>query len=194
MTISTPALILVTGPSRSGKSEWAERLAVQTGLAVVYVATAHSDPSDPEWQARIAKHQQRRPPDWKTLSIPVELASTIRAAQPDEVLVVDALGTWLANMLEQDDPAWQDSLAELRQALCARSASVILVAEEVGWGVVPAYPLGRLFRDRLGELTRTVGAIATTVYLVTAGHVLNLSQLGHPLDPSPRSPNENSDP
>lgn len=178
----TPSLILVTGPSRSGKSEWAERLAAQMGQSVVYVATAQENPADPEWQARIAKHQKRRPAEWKTLAVPVTLAETIQTAQPHEVLVVDALGTWLANVVEQDEAIWRATLTELLQALSARPASVILVAEEVGWGVVPAYPLGRVFRDRLGELTRSIGAIATTVYLVTAGHVLNLSQLGHPLD------------
>jgi len=62
-----------------------------------------------------------------------------------------------------------------------RSSQVIFVAEETGWGVVPAYQLGRTFRDRLGGLVRRLGAVADTVYLITGGHVLNLSQLGHPL-------------
>ncbi|MGF1515046.1 MAG: bifunctional adenosylcobinamide kinase/adenosylcobinamide-phosphate guanylyltransferase [Elainellaceae cyanobacterium] len=177
--------VLVTGPARSGKSEWAEAIALgrqRAGQQVVYVATALTTPDDPEWQARIAQHQQRRPPEWACLEVPVALAAAIQRARPDECLLVDSLGTWLANLLEQDEAAWGQTLGELRQALHDASGDVILVAEEVGWGVVPSYPIGRQFRDRLGQVTRSVGAIADETYLVTAGHVLNLSQLGMPLD------------
>jgi adenosylcobinamide kinase / adenosylcobinamide-phosphate guanylyltransferase len=174
-------LVLVTGPARSGKSEWAEHLAVQSGQPVVYVATAYCDPTDLEWQARIAAHQQRRPPQWKTLSVPVELAATIQAADETECLLVDSLGTWLANVLEQDEPTWQQTVTVLLHSLQAAQSQIILVAEETGWGVVPAYPIGRTFRDRLGQLVRQISAIANPVYLVTAGYVLNLSQIGSPL-------------
>jgi len=174
----SPQLILITGPSRSGKSEWAERLALQSQKAVVYVATAQTDPSDLEWQERILNHQQRRPVEWKTLNEPMHLARTIQAAAPTECLLVDSLGTWLANVLEQTATEWAATLNHLLHALRHRTCDLILVAEETGWGVVPAYPTGRRFRDRLGELTRCVGAIAHPVYLVTGGYVLNLSQLG----------------
>jgi adenosylcobinamide kinase/adenosylcobinamide-phosphate guanylyltransferase len=69
----------------------------------------------------------------------------------------------------------------LLDSLAPIAGTVIFVAEETGWGVVPAYPIGRLFRDRLGELVRKLGIIANPVYLVTGGHVLNLSVLGSPL-------------
>ena len=71
--------------------------------------------------------------------------------------------------------------SELLERLRSSLAHVILVAEETGWGVVPAYPSGRLFRDRLGMLSRQIGSISDTVYLVTGGHVLNLSELGRKL-------------
>ncbi len=171
-------LILVTGPARSGKSEWAEQLAAQSEKAVIYVATAQLDPDDAEWQARIALHQQRRPSNWKTLSVPVDLAATIQAASVTECLLIDSLGTWLANLLEQDEATWQQTCETLLDSFKQTTAQIIVVAEETGWGVVPAYPLGRTFRDRLGKLTRQIGAIANPVFLVTGGHVLNLSQLG----------------
>jgi adenosylcobinamide kinase / adenosylcobinamide-phosphate guanylyltransferase len=174
-------ITLVTGPCRSGKSEWAEGLATQSGKSVIYVATAQSDPEDMEWQNRIAQHQQRRPTHWKTLAIPVEIAVTIRSTDASECLLVDSLGTWLANCLEQDEVVWQQTVQSLLTSLEHTSSSIILVAEETGWGVVPAYPMGRLFRDRLGSLTRQVGAIAHTVYLVTAGYALDLTHLGTPL-------------
>jgi adenosylcobinamide kinase / adenosylcobinamide-phosphate guanylyltransferase len=177
----TPKIILVTGPARSGKSEWAESLAMQSQKNITYVATAQLNPDDREWQARIEQHRQRRPESWKTLQVPVELARTIQDSTVSDCLLIDSLGTWLANLLEQDAEVWQKTLEILLQSLKQAESEIILVAEEAGWGVVPAYPIGRLFRDRLGMLVRRVGAIANPVYLVTGGHVLNLSQLGTPL-------------
>ncbi|MFS0515708.1 bifunctional adenosylcobinamide kinase/adenosylcobinamide-phosphate guanylyltransferase [Nostoc sp. UIC 10607] len=174
-------IILVTGPARSGKSEWAETLAMQSGKAVVYVATATDNPDDQEWHQRILEHQQRRPQDWVTLSVPVELSATIADAKPYTCLLVDSLGTWVANLLEEDESTWENILAELLETVDLVAADMLFVAEEVGWGVVPAYPLGRTFRDRLGSLVRKLGVLSNTVYLVTGGHVLNLSILGYPL-------------
>jgi adenosylcobinamide kinase / adenosylcobinamide-phosphate guanylyltransferase len=175
------SLSLVTGPARSGKSEWAEYLAAQSGKPVTYVATAQLDPDDPEWQDRIVQHQQRRPADWKTLHVPIDLSQTIRATTASDCLLIDSLGTWLANLLDQDETLWQETGQELLSSLQTTQAQVVIVAEETGWGLVPAYPVGRQFRDRLGKLTRQIGWIANPVYLVTGGHVLNLSQLGQPL-------------
>lgn len=178
-------VILVTGPARSGKSEWAETLAIQSAKAVVYVATATENPSDAEWQQRIQQHQERRPQDWVTLLVPVELSATLADAKPNSCLVVDSLGTWVANLLEQDEDMWKNTLAEFLETVQLVAADMIFVAEETGWGVVPAYPLGREFRDRLGTLVRQLGRLCESVYLVTGGHVLNLSVLGAPL-PAPK--------
>ncbi|MEQ9236556.1 bifunctional adenosylcobinamide kinase/adenosylcobinamide-phosphate guanylyltransferase [Coleofasciculus sp. E2-BRE-01] len=180
--LSMGQLILVTGPARSGKSEWAEQLADKTDKQVVYVATAQVDPNDLEWVARIEKHQQRRPADWTLVWTPIDLVETILEwDQPDYCLLIDSLGTWVANCLDQEDGIWQDTTDTLLQTVNQSSATIILVAEETGWGVVPAYPLGRTFRDRLGQVVRQFGMIANLVYLVTGGHVLNLSTLGSPL-------------
>lgn len=174
-------IILVTGPARSGKSEWAEQLAAQLGKSVIYVATARVDLHDEEWQQRLLLHQNRRPADWQTLEVPRDLAATLVSSQGSNCLLVDSLGTWLANFLEESEAGWQAIQAELLESLAGGAADTILVAEETGWGVVPAYPVGRLFRDRLGTLVRGVSAIASDVYLVTGGYVLNLTQLGTPL-------------
>ena len=181
ITQSRQQLILVTGAARSGKSEWAETLAMQTSKAVTYIATATIDPTDLEWQARIERHQQRRPATWQTSTAVEALASTIDSALASDCLLVDSLGTWVANLLDRSDAQWQNLTQELLSVLPLSLATIVLVAEETGWGVIPAYPSGRLFRDRLGMLTRQIGAIANPVYLVTGGHVLNLSQLGHKL-------------
>jgi adenosylcobinamide kinase/adenosylcobinamide-phosphate guanylyltransferase len=86
--------------------------------------------------------------------------------------------------LEQEAAVWATAQQDLLASLKSAAADVILVGEETGWGVVPAYPAGRLFRDRLGTLVRLIGAIADTVYLATGGYALNLSSLGTPLPPA----------
>ncbi len=175
-------VILVTGPSRSGKSEWAETLARDTKQPVTYVATAIADSKDAEWLARIEKHRQRRPSEWTTLLVPIELTETIREyADRSNCLLVDSLGTWVANWLDQDTDNWERTVEDLLHSLAQTEGTVIFVAEETGWGVVPAYPMGRLFRDRLGELVRKIGIQSNIVYLVTGGYVLNLTTLGSPL-------------
>ena len=180
--LSQQQLILVTGAARSGKSEWAEMLAIESGKAVTYIATATIDPADVEWEARILRHQQRRPATWRTVSAVADLAGIIHRSEPSDCLLVDSLGTWVANLLDRSDAEWENWTQELLDRLTTSLGTIILVAEETGWGVVPAYPSGRLFRDRLGMLTRQIGSIASTVYLVTGGHVLNLSQLGTKLN------------
>ncbi|NJL00745.1 MAG: bifunctional adenosylcobinamide kinase/adenosylcobinamide-phosphate guanylyltransferase [Spirulinaceae cyanobacterium SM2_1_0] len=173
--------MLVTGPARSGKSEWAEQLARDSHQSVRYVATAQADADDPEWQAKIARHIQRRPADWQTLAVPLELAAPFADQDADCCWLVDSLGTWTANGLALSAVEWDARVTEFLAAIALGRGTVILVAEETGWGVVPAYPLGRQFRDRLGHLTRRVGAIATAVYLVTGGYAIDLVQLGQPL-------------
>jgi adenosylcobinamide kinase/adenosylcobinamide-phosphate guanylyltransferase len=177
-------LILVTGAARSGKSEWAEAIAAQSKQQVVYVATAQVDETDREWQARIARHQQRRPPEWTTLHVSNSLAETIHQAHPGQCLLIDSLGTWLANHLEVNEETWTETARNLLAALAQAHGLVIVVAEETGWGVVPAYPLGRTFRDRLGALTQAIGAIASPVYLVVAGYAIDLTQLGQRVNAS----------
>jgi adenosylcobinamide kinase/adenosylcobinamide-phosphate guanylyltransferase len=176
--IEESTISLVTGPARSGKSEWAEALAAQSGRSVIYVATSKLDPTDQEWQRRIEQHRDRRPEHWHVWEVPLALPEAILAATTQDCLLVDSLGTWLANTLDQDDETWQSTVETLLASLQRTPSQVILVAEETGWGLVPVYPVGRLFRDRLGALTRQVGAIAGSVYLVVAGYALDVRRLG----------------
>lgn len=138
-------IALITGATRSGKSEWAEILAQRSQKPVIYIATAKSDPEDGEWQARLSKHKQRRPPTWQTLEVPYTLAETIRQAQPHNYLLVDALGTWLVNFLDYDDLSWERTTSEFLDAVKSCPSDMAIVSEEVGWGVVPAYESGSVF-------------------------------------------------
>ncbi|MEB3356850.1 MAG: bifunctional adenosylcobinamide kinase/adenosylcobinamide-phosphate guanylyltransferase [Synechococcales bacterium] len=185
-------LILVTGPARSGKSEWAEAAIARCAYPnrqIVYVATAPLLPDDADWTSRIRQHQQRRPADWLTLEGPVDLQQVILDALPHQCLLIDSLGTWLATQLDQGADLWEQTVKALIASLKQSPCPIVVVAEETGWGVIPAYPTGRLFRDRLGALTRHIGAIASSVYLVTGGYVLDLGKLGTPL-PVPPAPEE----
>lgn len=174
-------IILVTGAARSGKSEWAETIAKKTEKSIIYIATAIVDSTDKEWLARITLHQQRRPADWQTLCVPKQLTQTINNTSASNCLLIDSLGTWVANLLDREADVWQEMQTSLLNSLQTTAADVILVGEETGWGVIPAYESGRIFRDRLGSLIRQIGGIASAVYLVTGGHALNLSQLGQSL-------------
>lgn len=171
-------IILVTGPARSGKSEWAEQLATESQKQVIYVATAQNHPEDQEWQSRIEKHQQRRPATWVTQHHTDDLVPLLNRYSSHECLLIDSLGTWVANHLEKNEDDWLTLTDGLLKALGNAHAELIFVAEETGWGVVPAYQLGRLFRDRLGTLTRQIASQSDLTYLVCAGIATNLKQIG----------------
>jgi len=176
---------LVTGATRSGKSEWAEHLAIRSQKSVIYIATATRYPDDAEWEDRLQKHRDRRSEDWQTLEVPIELAQSILEIQleiqDDVYILVDSLGTWLANFLDDDEETWLEIEQKLLESIQACAVDITFVSEEVGWGLVPEYKLGRIFRDRLGGLSRKIGAIADEVYLVTGGYAINLSQIGERL-------------
>lgn len=173
-------LILVLGGARSGKSEFAESLAGGMSPSVTYVATAAA--GDGEMARRIADHRSRRPSGWKTVEETHLLPEVLRehGAIPGVVLV-DCLTVWLTNLLLDEsiphpgaaDEEKEDHIA-LRVAELAHSAlecksNIILVANEVGMGIVPAYPLGRLFRDAAGRTNRHLARVADEVYFVAAG-------------------------
>ena len=140
-----------------------------------------NNPGDIEWQNRIIKHQQRRPKTWQTFYEPYKLPLIIRNSVKEQCLLVDSLGTWVANFLDLSDRSWLKITKNLQESVTMTSSTVIFVGEETGWGVIPAYASGRLFRDRLGHLLRQIGSAADTVYLVTGGHAIDISVLGIPL-------------
>ena len=175
-------IILVTGAASSGKSEWAESLAKNQSKQVIYVATAQKIDDDQEWIQKIAIHQERRPKNWHNLEIPLYLANSINEYNIEHCLLIDSLGTWVANWLEKKEEIWQEEVDKLQQSLNNTVSDIIFVAEETGWGVIPPYKLGRLFRNRLGNLIRQLGQRANTVYLVVGGYAIDISRLGEKID------------
>ena len=170
---------LVLGPARSGKSRWAEHLAMQSGLPVTYLATGpRPTADDATWLARVEAHAARRPPHWNVLEVDSALAGALDFLSPPGFALVDSLGTWVAAGLELDASAWHLRCTTLVQSLSRCKVPVLLVSEQTGWGVVPATAIGGLFRDRLGALEQQLAPLSVAIWLVVAGRALNLSNLG----------------
>ena len=167
------AVTLVLGGARSGKSKRAESLAECSGKAVCYVATAPHIEGDTEWQQRILHHRQRRPANWQCIEEPLALAELIQAADSETCLLIDCVTLWLNNLFYEERDVSRES-HRLREVLRASEAEVIMVANEVGLGLVPESPLGRDFRDAQGRLNQQLAEVADTVEFVAAGLPLTL--------------------
>ncbi len=180
---------LILGGARSGKSALAERraaAAADAGQRIIYVATA--EVRDTEMARRIAHHRERRPPDWGLVEAPLHLAAALRAhAADDACLLVDCLTLWLSNLLFAgaaarqaeagtaiDCPLLRDETAALLEALATLPGRILLVSNEVGWGIVPMHPVSRCFADEQGRLNQRVAAACDNVTLVAAGLPLRL--------------------
>jgi adenosylcobinamide kinase/adenosylcobinamide-phosphate guanylyltransferase len=182
----TKRLILVLGGARSGKSSLAEDLAMRLGERVLYVATAEA--WDAEMASRIAHHKSRRPEGWRTLEAPREVGRALAAGAADaDVVLLDCLTLLLSNLMLDlgENPDEEAAAARLNSEVDSVLAayeqgrwSLIVVSNEVGWGLVPPYPLGRVYRDVLGRAHQRLAARADQVYLVVAGIPLDLKRLG----------------
>lgn len=161
--------VLILGGARSGKSDFACKLAGRMGGRVLFVATA--SPDDPEMAGRIAKHRRSRPPDWCTVEVNTEVAGQVSGVLGDvDVVLLDCVTLLASNfLLKDDEPA--ESLREELDAIfqVCRHVHLILVSNEVGMGLVPPYPLGREFRDLLGWANRYIAERADIVLFMLAG-------------------------
>ncbi len=180
----TRKLTLILGGARSGKSALAQKMAAEGGRTVLYVATATA--GDEEMAARIAAHRAERPAHWRTLEAPLRVGAAIAAATADagpELVLVDCLTLLANNVLGRLPETISASEAEaalaaevdgLLAAYEAGSAVWIIVSNEVGLGLVPPYPLGRLYRDALGRANQRLAAAADEVLFMVAGLPLAL--------------------
>ncbi|NWG30200.1 MAG: bifunctional adenosylcobinamide kinase/adenosylcobinamide-phosphate guanylyltransferase [Rhodocyclaceae bacterium] len=156
---------LVLGGARSGKSGYAAQRAEATRLPVVYLATAQA--LDEEMRERIAHHRAERPDAWRTVEEPLALAAALaREAAPGRCLLVDCLTLWLSNLLLAGR---EEEIEALIAALPALPGALILVSNEVGWGIVPENALARRFRDEQGRLNQRIAQLADRVTLIAAG-------------------------
>ncbi|MGZ3347908.1 MAG: bifunctional adenosylcobinamide kinase/adenosylcobinamide-phosphate guanylyltransferase [Xanthobacteraceae bacterium] len=158
-------LTLVLGGARSGKSRYAESLVTALPPPWLYVATAEA--GDSEMVARVAAHQARRGPSWTTIETPRNVAETL-GTHADTPTLVDCLTLWLSNVMLADADV-DAEIEQLDEALARAAAPIVLVANEVGSGIVPDSALGRRFRDVQGLLNQRIAARADRVVLVVAG-------------------------
>jgi adenosylcobinamide kinase/adenosylcobinamide-phosphate guanylyltransferase len=165
--------VLVLGGARSGKTGFAERLAMRAGERPLYLATAQA--LDAEMRDRVLLHQQQRHKRFSTIEEPIALASTLRsAANEHDVILVDCLTLWITNLLGASR-----NVAEAVEDLAAtlpliEKCQVILVSNEVGLGIVPDNPLARMFRDLAGAAHQRLAEICTDVHFVVAGLPMTL--------------------
>ncbi|MBI5080131.1 MAG: bifunctional adenosylcobinamide kinase/adenosylcobinamide-phosphate guanylyltransferase [Chloroflexi bacterium] len=173
----TQRLTLILGGARSGKSSYAQKIAAERGDTVLYVATAEA--GDDEMAARISAHRAERPEHWQTLEASREVGTAIRSqANQNKIVLLDCL-TLLANNIivplpepvseEAATHALKKEVDELMLAYHNSNAEWIIVSNEVGLGLVPPYPLGRVYRDALGRANQQLAAVADEVILMVAG-------------------------
>lgn len=168
MSQSLPAVTLVLGGARSGKSKHAEGLLEAVGGGL-YVATAEA--WDDEMKERIRLHQDRRGDQWDDLEAPLDLVSAIRdASRP---VLIDCLTIWLSNLMHYERDV-ESEIANLIEALESSSQPIVLVSNELGLGIVPENALARRFRDQHGRMNQLVAGLASRVILVAAGLPLML--------------------
>jgi adenosylcobinamide kinase/adenosylcobinamide-phosphate guanylyltransferase len=169
------ALTLIIGGARSGKSALAltlaEAEAERRGGAPVMIATAEA--LDDEMAERIARHRAERGPAWRTLEAPLAVAEAFAGLSGQDCALVDCLTLWLSNLMFAE--ADLDATTETLLAVAAASpAAVVMVANEVGMGIVPENALARRFRDEAGRLNRRVADQADRVVVMFAGQALTL--------------------
>jgi adenosylcobinamide kinase/adenosylcobinamide-phosphate guanylyltransferase len=184
-------LTFILGAARSGKSRLAEHLALESGQPVLYVATLEL--LDDEMRARAVEHRSHRPEKWSLLEEPVDIVEALRREAHDGVVLLDCVTLWVSNLLlraeGQPYEAQRRTVLAQTDALLAwreeTATPLIAVSNEVGGGLVPEYPLGRAFRDLLGEVNQVIAARADRLYHAVAGHYVDLKALG--AKPIPRA-------
>ncbi|MFZ5774763.1 MAG: bifunctional adenosylcobinamide kinase/adenosylcobinamide-phosphate guanylyltransferase [Thermodesulfobacteriota bacterium] len=171
-----PVRKLVIGGCRSGKSRYAEEWVTDNFPERIYVATLVAM-GDPEMEHRIALHRRSRSEGWRTMEEPVELAGLLARHDGEaDAFLVDCLTLWITNLMlrDHDDGAIEAAVARLAETVAAMRSTVVLVANEVGLGLVPESAMGRRFRDLAGWTNQRMAQVCDQVVLVAAGLPLRL--------------------
>jgi adenosylcobinamide kinase / adenosylcobinamide-phosphate guanylyltransferase len=167
-------LILVGGGARSGKSRFALKRALELGVRRIFIATAEA--LDDEMTDRISRHRAERGVAFETIEEPLALPEALDATAAADVILVDCLTLWVSNLLGRGGGSREIAVAfdDLKAALERRRCHVILVSNEVGMGLVPETPIGRVFRDVIGDLHQRLAARADEVCVAVMGTIVRL--------------------
>lgn len=165
--------VLVLGGARSGKTAFAERLAMRAGSRPAYLATAEA--LDGEMRDRVASHQASRAQKFATIEEPLALSDALLTASVNhDVILVDCLTLWITNMLVANEDVAKH-VSELSATLVQlKAAKIVLVSNEVGLGIVPDNAMARTFRDLAGSAHQRLAEICDDVYFVAAGLPMTL--------------------
>tara|TARA_Y100001968_G_scaffold333744_1_gene398956 strand:+ start:7689 stop:8210 length:522 start_codon:yes stop_codon:yes gene_type:complete len=165
-----PELFLISGGRKSGKSKFAEKIAIKYKF-VTYVALSEPRPKDLEWQSRILLHKSRRPSNWNTIETN-ELINVLKDEK--NVLLIDSIGGFVVNGLSMNTNEWDKYKESLLKALVNYKNNILIVGEQVGWGIVSEYKIGNLFADRLGEILTDITKIADQNWITINGKALRI--------------------
>ena len=173
-------LISITGPTRSGKSKLAEFLITEQET-VTYIATSKPRPNDPDWQKRIDLHRERRPDSWTLIEHPKDICKAIESIKGNQSILIDSLGGLVEHHLIEDDDQWNNFQIKFLNCLSEFKFCIVVVCEEVGWGVIPATPIGHLFRERHSTLNSLISRLSNKRWLAINGTAIDIDIIGHVL-------------
>lgn len=169
------SMTFILGGARSGKSRFAQELAAKLGERVLFVATG--EPLDEEMKSRIETHSRTRPSTWRTLEAPTRVAKALKRERGDaQVVIIDCLTLLVSNLMgkkgldaETLEKRVEAEISPLIKLMKNSEKHFIVISNEVGLGLVPVYPSGRVYRDVLGVANQTLAEHADEVYFMVAG-------------------------
>tara|TARA_Y100001968_G_scaffold319874_1_gene352041 strand:- start:183 stop:740 length:558 start_codon:yes stop_codon:yes gene_type:complete len=170
-------LITISGPTKSGKSQLAEFL-IKDQESVTYIATAKPRLNDPEWQRRIKNHRKRRPESWKLIEYPIDIFKVLDSRENNETFLLDSLGGLVEQHLADSFADWDKFQIKFINCLKKNDLGIIVVTEEIGWGIVPATQIGHLFRERHSNLSSLLNQRSIKKWLAVNGRAIDLNKIG----------------
>ena len=177
ITKNYKGLISITGPTSSGKSKLAEFL-IKDQDNVTYIATSKPRPNDTDWQKRIDIHRKRRPEKWNLIEHPIDICKAIESITGNQSILIDSLGGLVEHHLIEEDDQWNNFQIKFLNCLSDDNFCIVVVSEEVGWGIVPATPIGHLFRERHSTLTSLISRQSKKRWLAINGTAIDLDKFG----------------
>ncbi len=167
------AITLITGAIKSGKSEFAEKKALNYNN-LTYIALSKPLPNDKHWQDKIKLHKSRRPPNWKVLEDDDLFYLIKNVSGP---LLIDSIGGFVIKNINDDNNKWKETLLLLKKYLKEYKSDIIIVGEQVGWGLVSEYEIGNIFTERIGEVLRDITSISNDNWLTINGKAIKLDNI-----------------
>ncbi len=171
-------LIMITGPTNSGKSQFAEFL-IKNQELITYIATSKPRKNDLEWQKRINIHRKRRPNRWNLLEHPKDIGKAVDSVSFNNSILIDSIGGFVEQHLKENNDNWEVLQNNFIISLIKAKKVIIVVNEEIGWGLVPSTPIGHLFRERLTKLSLLVSKKSIKKWLVVQGSAIDLTCNGY---------------